>query len=84
MLVVSFSIEKILISCSYHVPIIPPSPFTPTESNLYLANSLTAAVCEPDLPGSLHSKHQISCSLIIAYVIPNYQYRSEAFCGNIS
>ena len=49
MIFVSFSVEKIIIPCSYHAPFAPPNLLTPTKSNVYLANSPAAAVSEPAL-----------------------------------
>jgi len=46
MIFVSYSIEKKIIPWSYRVPFVPPNLCTPTESNLYLTNSLAAAVFE--------------------------------------
>ena len=47
MIFISFSIEKIIIPCSYCVPPLSHlTSCTPTKSNLYLANSLAAAVSE--------------------------------------
>jgi len=45
MIFISFSIEKNIVPCSlFHL-----TSCTPTKSNLYLANSLTAAVSKPAL-----------------------------------
>jgi hypothetical protein len=49
MIFVSYSIEKNIILCSYSAPLSHTTTCTPTKSNLYFANSLTAAVSEPDL-----------------------------------
>ena len=45
MIFISFSIEKIIIPCSYCAPFVPPNFLC--KSNLYLANSLAAVVREP-------------------------------------
>ena len=47
MILISFSIEKIIIPYSYCALSVPPNLLQPTKSNLYLANSLVAAVNEP-------------------------------------
>ena len=49
MILISFSIEKIVSPCSYCASSVPPNLVTPTKSNLYLANSLAAAVSGPTL-----------------------------------
>ena len=46
---ISFSKEKIIIPCSYLPPLSQLTSCTPSKSNLYLANSLAAAVREPAL-----------------------------------
>ena len=46
---ISFSIEKIIIPCSYCALFVPPNLCTPTKSDLYLANSLAAVINEPAL-----------------------------------
>ena len=46
MIFVNFLIEKILIPCSYYTSFSHLAPCTPTKSNLYIGNSLVAAVSE--------------------------------------
>jgi len=55
MIFVSFSIEKIIIPCSYCAPFVPPIPLH-IQSNLYLANSLAVSISEPAL-NSLRTFH---------------------------
>ena len=49
MIFISFSIEKIIVPCSYCAPSVPPNLLHTTKPNLYLANSLASAVSEPAL-----------------------------------
>ena len=49
MIFVSFSIEKTIIPHTYLALFVPTNLPIPTKSNLYLANSLAAAVSEPAL-----------------------------------
>ena len=49
MISISFSIENVIVPCSYCAPFVPPNLLHPTKSNLYLANSLATAVSEPAL-----------------------------------
>ena len=37
-----------IIPCAHRAPFVPPNLLRPTKSNLYLANSIAAAVSEPD------------------------------------
>jgi len=46
MIFLSFLIEKIIIPCSYYAPFSHLAPCTHTKSNLYIANSLAAAVIQ--------------------------------------
>jgi hypothetical protein len=55
---------------------------TPTKSNLYLANSLAALVIEHALYRLLTFQVPNFMSLFVAYVVPKYQSRSEAFSVN--
>src|SRR5215468_6510845 len=48
MVSISLPIEKIIVSCSYCALFVPPNLLHP-KSNLYLANSLAAAISEPTL-----------------------------------
>ena len=52
--------------------------YTPTKSNVYLANSLSAAVSETTLYRFLTFHVPNLMSLSVAYVVPEYQSRSEA------
>ena len=49
MIFISLSIEKITVPCSYCAPLSHLTTYTSTTSNLYLANSLAAALSEPAL-----------------------------------
>jgi hypothetical protein len=49
MIFVSFSMEKIIIPCSYRAPFVPTNSCILTKSNLHIANSLAAAVSESAL-----------------------------------
>ena len=49
MIFLPFSIAKNIIPCSYRAPFPHLTSCTPTNSNLYLANSLATVVSEPDL-----------------------------------
>jgi len=66
MIFISFSIEKIIVPCSYCVPFVPPNLLHPTKSNLYLANSLAAAVSEASLyrPLTFHVPNKMSLFLL--------------------
>ena len=60
--------------------ILPSTPVSSTKTNLYLANSLAAAVSEPALYRLLTFQVPDLTSIIsIASVVPKYQSRSEAF-----
>ena len=63
------------------------TPCTSTKSNLYLVNSLALAVSEPALYRLLTLlifHYQNSCPFFFAYVVPQYQSRSESFLLNVS
>jgi len=49
MIFIFFSIEKTIIPCFYCALFVPPHLLHPTKSNLYLANSLAAAISDPVL-----------------------------------
>jgi hypothetical protein len=49
MIFISFPVEEIIIPCSYRAPFVPLDPLHPTTSNLYLPNSLAAALKDPAL-----------------------------------
>ena len=69
MIFISLPIEKIIVRCSYCAPFVPPNLLhTHTKYNLYLANSLAAALSEPAL-----------CRLLTFYV-PNKMSLSFAWC----
>jgi len=49
MIFICFHVEKIIIPCPYCAPFVPPDLLHPTTSNLYLTNSLAAALRDPAL-----------------------------------
>jgi hypothetical protein len=50
MIFISFPVEEIIIPCSYRAPFVPSDLLhPPTTSNLYLPNSLAAALKDPAL-----------------------------------
>jgi hypothetical protein len=49
MIFIFLSIVKVIFSFSYCALFVPPKLLHPTKSNLYLANSLAAAISEPAL-----------------------------------
>jgi hypothetical protein len=59
-------------------PFVPHNVYTPLKSNLYLANSLAAAVSEPALYRLLTFHVLISCSSFVAFVVAKHQSKSEA------
>ena len=81
---ISLSLEKIIISCSYHSPFVHLTSCTPTKSNLHLANSLAAAVSEPAQYWLLTFQVPNVMSLFVASPVPKYKSRSEAFYVNVS
>jgi len=60
MIFISFSLEKIIMSCSYSAPFFPPNLLDTHKPNLQFANSLATYT------GSLHSMNQISCPFSMA------------------
>ena len=76
---VSFSTKKIIFNVT--VPTLSLlNSFTPAKSNLHLANSLAAAVMEPDLhrPTTYHVPNLTSHHFSTPYVVPKDQSRLEA------
>ena len=49
MIFISFPIEEIIIPYSYRAPFVPPDLLHPHYTNLYLPNSLAAALKDPAL-----------------------------------
>jgi hypothetical protein len=79
MIFVSLSLEKFIIPCSYYAPFVPPHFLrTPNKSNLYLVNSLAAAVSEPALFRHLTFHVWNLMSIFVTSFVPKYQSRPES------
>ena len=87
MIFVSFSIEKTIIPCFGMPPLPSLTSCTPIKSNLYLANSLAAAVSEPAIYRLLYSMFQISCPFLLRSlyhcVSPGPRLSVWMFCNKI-
>ena len=85
MIFISFSIEKIIIPYSHHAPLSHLNSCTPTKSNLYLDNSLAAAVSEPVLYRllTLHVPNLMSLFHCLGHTNPGLR-KVSMICNKIS